>query len=75
MKLILSRKGFDSSAGKAPSPIFPDGGMLSLPIPDKHSAIAYDDVSWQGERIGSLVESLTQGRVKRSFKAHLAARV
>src|ERR1035441_4619606 len=31
MKLILSRKGFDSSAGGKPSPIFPDGTMISLP--------------------------------------------
>ena len=25
MRLILSRKGFDSSSGGCPSPIFPDG--------------------------------------------------
>ena len=30
MKIILSRKGFDS---RYPSPILPDGKMLSLPIP------------------------------------------
>lgn len=34
MKLILSRKGFDSANGGCPSPILPDGTMLSLPIPD-----------------------------------------
>ncbi|MEM9302957.1 MAG: hypothetical protein AAGE01_12645 [Pseudomonadota bacterium] len=33
MKLILSRKGFDSSAGGGPSPRLPDGTLLSLPIP------------------------------------------
>jgi hypothetical protein len=33
VKVILSRKGFDSSNGKYPSPILPDGKMLSLPIP------------------------------------------
>ncbi len=33
MKIILSRKGFDSSAGGGPSPIV-DGRTLSLPIPD-----------------------------------------
>ena len=33
MKLIFSRKGFDSSAGGIPSPILPDGRMISLPIP------------------------------------------
>lgn len=33
MKVILSRKGFDSSSGGFPSPVFPDGTMLSMPIP------------------------------------------
>ena len=35
MKLILSRKGFDSGAksGRGPSPIFPDDTLFSLPIP------------------------------------------
>jgi hypothetical protein len=32
-KVILSRKGFDSSCGGYPSPILPDGTMISLPIP------------------------------------------
>jgi hypothetical protein len=35
MKVILSRKGFDSASGGAPSPILPDGRLVSLPIPDK----------------------------------------
>ena len=34
MKVILSRKGFDTSTGGMPSPIMPDGTLLSLPIPD-----------------------------------------
>ncbi len=34
MKVILSRKGFDSSYGGCPSPILPDGTLLSLPIPE-----------------------------------------
>ena len=33
MKIILSRKGFDSSNSTIPSPILPDGTMLSMPIP------------------------------------------
>ena len=33
MKIILSRKGFDSSYGGYPSPILPDGSLVSLPIP------------------------------------------
>lgn len=33
MKVILSRKGFDSAFGGYPSPVLPDGRMISLPIP------------------------------------------
>ena len=33
MKIILSRKGFDSKNGGFPSPVLPDGKMMSLPIP------------------------------------------
>lgn len=43
MKFILSRKGFDFSFGGTPSPILPDGRMLSLPIPEQDSkGKAYD---------------------------------
>src|SRR6266566_7129400 len=34
MKLVFSRKGFDSGWGGKPSPILPDGRLVSLPIPD-----------------------------------------
>lgn len=33
-RIILSRKGFDSSWGGRPSPIMPNGELLSLPIPE-----------------------------------------
>ena len=72
MKLILSRKGFDSGVGKVPSPIFPDGTMLSFPIPDKYSTIAYQDIiGLNGEPIGDIVEKLTKGKIPRHYKAHL----
>ncbi|MBS1551962.1 MAG: hypothetical protein JST15_07840 [Bacteroidetes bacterium] len=35
MRIILSRKGFDSSSGMYPSPILPDGRIISFPIPDE----------------------------------------
>ena len=34
-RIILSRKGFDSSSGGAASPILDDGGIYSIPIPWK----------------------------------------
>ncbi|MCJ7444532.1 MAG: hypothetical protein MUO26_08390 [Methanotrichaceae archaeon] len=43
MKIILSRKGFDSSFGGYPSPILPDGTMVSLPIPLKDN-LRYSDL-------------------------------
>src|ERR1035441_8703897 len=70
MKLILSRKGFDSSAGKKPSPIFPDGTMLSLPIPDKASTITYQDIAGNASAsVGELVLDLA-GRPP-THRAHL----
>lgn len=61
MKLILSRKGFDSSAGGKPSPIFPDGTMISLPIPDKASPTAYQDIAGnQHASVGEMVEHLAK---------------
>jgi hypothetical protein len=47
MKVILSRKGFDSESGGYPSPVLPDGRMISLPIPSndrtKYSDLSVDD--------------------------------
>jgi hypothetical protein len=71
MKLILSRKGFDSSSGGGPSPIFPDGRMVSLPIPDRQSPIRYADIRWHEYNLGSLVSDLTGGRIPASYLTHL----
>lgn len=71
MKIILSRKGFDSAAGGVPSPILPDGQMISLPIPDKRSSIAYSDIKCDGVDLGRVVSELTRGRIRSDFRAHL----
>src|SRR5690554_1987029 len=71
MKLILSRKGFDSSAGGVPSPIFPDGRMVALPIPDAASTIRYRDIAHDGASLGDLVGQLTRGKVTPEDGAHL----
>lgn len=44
MKLVLSRKGFDSGYGGYPSFIMPKGELISLPIPDFNRAITYNDL-------------------------------
>lgn len=54
MKLIFSRKGFDGTAGGHPSPILPDGRLVSLPIPESAKpvggAIAYEQLRWPDRR-------------------------
>lgn len=71
MKLILSRKGFDSSAGGCPSPVFPDGSFYALPIPDKKSRVTYQALNYQGINIGKLVANLTGDPRRVTHYAHL----
>jgi hypothetical protein len=71
MKLILSRKGFDSSAGGCPNPVFPDGSFLALPIPDPQSPVRYSQVQHNGESIGRLVSQLTGNPAFSRKGAHL----
>jgi Nucleotide modification associated domain 3 len=42
MKIILSRKGFDSGYGGYASPIMPDGRLISLPIPLEDDVVYSD---------------------------------
>ncbi len=72
MRLILSRKGFDSGSGGCPSPVFPDGGMFSLPIPDKNSRIRYSSLQCGKTNLEQLVVDLTENEKRRDqFFAHL----
>jgi hypothetical protein len=50
VKVILSRKGCDSGSGGHPSPILPDGRLISLPIPQKNSNIRYCDIEIEKNR-------------------------
>ncbi len=71
MKLILSRKGFDSKNGGCPSPIL-DDRLYSLPIPDAEAPTSYGEISsFNGSAIAQIVEDLTGGRFKRGNGAHL----
>ena len=75
MKLILSRKGFDSQSGGCPSPIFPNGTLYSLPIPDNrgkfNSKITYKDLCHDDTNIGKVVEDLTCNRDGAKEPVHL----
>ena len=57
MKIILSRKGFDSSNGGIPSPIFPDGTMLSLPIPSIYGR-PYSEMHYKEQSYANILSSL-----------------
>lgn len=80
MKLILSRKGFDSAAGGFPSPIFENGTILSLPIPAGQMAadydITYEKLNPLGYDIAKLIDDISinnhkADRVTRSAIVHL----
>ena len=48
-RIILSRKGFDSTYGKKASPIFNDNKIFSLPIPqEEKSPHKYGDIEFNG---------------------------
>ncbi len=65
MKIILSRKGFDSASGGGPSPIV-DGRPVSLPIPaGRASVTSYDDLG-----LGELVQRASRGKVGRADLCH-----
>jgi Nucleotide modification associated domain 3 len=71
MRVIFSRKGFDSAYGKVPSPILPDGRMISLPIPDKDAPTTYGAIQREGINFGDLVSDLTRGKTPHKHRAHL----
>lgn len=68
MKVIISRKGFDSANGGIPSPVMPDGTLLSMPIPADDS-VSYSDISWNGITYSELLKQLAPN--KTFDKCHL----
>jgi len=66
VKVVLSRKGFDSTYGKIPSPILPDGTLLSMPIPSEDE-LAFIDLR-HGEYTYS--EILRQLATKRQYETY-----
>src|SRR5579863_9661430 len=72
-RLILSRKGVDTTNGKIASPIFPDGTIASIPIPQARgrSAVRYSDIRVGDLNCGDLVEDLSNHKLKRATRVHL----
>lgn len=70
MKIILSRKGFDSTNGGCASPIMPDGTLLSMPIPsDESNDVYYSDIEWNNNTYSDLLHQLCPKRTY--MKCHL----
>lgn len=64
MKIILSRKGFDSTYGGKPSPIY-NGQFISFPVPEKGSGIKYSDLKFvDGSSYYKIMEDLGIEKVK-----------
>jgi len=71
VKIILSRKGFDSSFGGCASPILEDGTLVSLPIPEPRAPATFADIQHRAASVGQLVADLARGRVTAATAAHL----
>lgn len=70
MRIIFSRKGVDSASGGIASPIFEDGRMVSLPIPQASSPIRYGDIQYAGTDLGRVIRRLSNGRYTECDGAH-----
>ena len=75
MKVILSRKGFDSANGEIVSPILEDGTMISFPIPSNDSSSFNDlhhkilsDLHYKGGEYCHIDPDLDQERMVRKVE-------
>jgi len=72
MQIILSRKGFDSKNGGQPSPILPDGTILTLPIPAKDGTILFSDLKHKGKTYFEIITELKpNSKIKENYTCHL----
>ncbi len=77
VKIIFSRKGFDSKFGGVASPIFPDGRICSLPVPiydPRGWNVQYKEIRFRPSNLGGVVTDLTGKRSKRysgNSRAHV----
>ncbi len=70
MKIILSRKGFDSANGGIASPIMEDGTLISFPIPsdDKDS---FEDLIYWGQSYAKILQDLNYKENSQYFNCHV----
>jgi hypothetical protein len=77
MKIVLSRKGFDSKYGGTASPAFKqDNSFISLPIPAENAdyakehdyKICYRDLNFSGHNYGKLIDDLFRRKTRKLAK-------
>lgn len=71
MKVIISRKGFDSANGGTASPVMPDGAMLSLPIPGGKKCEKYNELFYDGNSYADIWHSLKPKSHSKLKNCHL----
>lgn len=71
MRIVFSRKGFDSQYGRVASPILPDGRMVSIPIPSERDPHRLGQLNVHGIDLAQVVEQLTGGRIHGGTAIHL----
>lgn len=76
-KIILSRKGFDSANGGMASPIFPDGRLVSIPIPEdpkkktEDFSVRYSDLQVDGQTFREIIDQLHPNQKNQDDYCHL----
>jgi hypothetical protein len=72
MKIILSRKGLDSSTGGFPSPILPDNRLCWIPIPGgRRKDLTYSELKKPKVNIGDIVGDLSNSMIFPYDACHL----
>ena len=70
MKIILSRKGFDSSNGGIVSPIMEDGTLVSFPIPSDDND-SFDDLVYCGQSYRKILQDLNYKEHPKYHNCHV----
>lgn len=70
MKIILSRKGFDTVNGGCPSPILPDGTLLSMPIPS-NDELLFSQIEYNGQSYANILEQINPNPKQPYTTCHL----
>ncbi len=72
MRVVLSRKGFDSKYGGQASPILPDGTLLSMPIPAINEVLKFKDIYYKGKSYYEIIKELNpRTKIKENYNCHL----